>query len=283
MKRIRTMTAALLAAAAFSAMMFGSGASAAPVCVTPPTGRPVCIDVPGGQDPVCDKQRPPTGEDGHDPLCPNGPSECIAYGAYIATDPAPGAPMGARTHLARSHAAAQAGGWYGYGYGQSDADSSTQRADVPPALGEGVVESECHAWSYGQQEFFSNYAWGRAETARLALDLNSYGVPVTVSADVLHERGFASTGGFGSNDANIADVSIVTPFGALVLPASASPNTAIPLPGGLGTVYLNEQSVSVSPFGCLVFSGDALRLVVNRPGIGGQVTVIVSWVANAAC
>ena len=284
--RIRSMIAAALAATAFAAMLLGSAAQAQPLCIDTPTGRPVCIDVPDGQDPLCKPQDPqgPGEGDGGDPLCPAGPAECIAYGMFLSVDPMIGAPSGATSHLARSHARSQAGAYNGYGYAQSDSDASTQRADVPPALGEGVVESSCNTFSYSQGQYFYNYASGTAETARLSLDLSSYGAPVSLSADVLRETGYAASGGAGSNTANIADVSLTIPsFGTISVPLPAAPNTAIPLPAGLGTLYLNEQSVSLSPFGCPVFAGDALRLVINRPGIGGQVTLILSWVANAAC
>lgn len=280
MKRIRTLGAILLSV---SALVAGGSAGAAPTCIDTPTGRPICIDLPGQPNPLCQQRDPAAGDGQQDPLCPNGQAECIAYGMYLVVDPAPGLPGGAASHLARSHAQTQAGAFNGYGYAAADADSSTQRADVPPALGEGVVESECHARSFGQTYYAYNDAYGRAESARLALDLTSYGAPVTVMADVLRETGAASTGGGGYNDANIADVLVGTPFGPVLVPQSAAPNTAIPLPGGLGTLYLNEQSVSVSPWGCKTFAGDALRLVVNRPGIGGQITLILSWVANAAC
>ncbi|HEX9695601.1 MAG TPA: choice-of-anchor P family protein [Actinomycetota bacterium] len=283
--RFRSITTAIVAVAALTTALFGASAQAQAVCIDTPTGNQICIDAPIEPNPLCD-QRDPQGEpDGRDPLCPNGPAECIAYGMYLATDPTTGAPAGATSHLARSHAQTQAGAWNGYGFAAADSDASTQRADVPPALGEGVVESSCRAVSYSQGfEFGFNEASGTAETARLHLDLGSYGVPVALDADVLREQGHAATGFVGSNSANIADVTLtIGSMPPIVVPASAAPNTAVPLPLGLGTLYLNEQFASFSPWGCAMFAGDALRLVLNRPGIGGQVTLILSWVANAAC
>ncbi|HVL90919.1 MAG TPA: choice-of-anchor P family protein [Actinomycetota bacterium] len=286
--RFRTVVVATLTAATLTALLFGSAARAEQICVLGPAGKPVCIDVEGQFNPLCKEGRPThgeTGQEGGDPLCPNGQAECIAYGMYLRVDPTTGLPGGATSHLARSHAQAQAGAWNGWGYGSAASDASTQRADVPGALGEGVVESSCRAFSYGHgQGFAQNYAAGTADAARLNLNLTSYGVPVTVSTSVLHEEGNASTGFVGYNTADIATVTIASPwFPAINVPLAAAPNTAIPLPGGLGTLYLNEQFAGISPWGCATFAGDALRLVVNRPGIGGQITLIMSWVANAAC
>lgn len=283
--RFRSAIVAAVAMATMSTLLFGSAASAE-VCVQTPAGRPICIDTPGDHNPLC-KDRDPRGEpgqDGFDPLCPNGPAECIAYGMFLSVDPMPGAPAGVTSHLARSHAQTQAFGWNGFAYAQGDSDASTQRADVPPALGEGVVESSCRAFSYTDGAWTFNFAAGTADAARLHLDLSTYGAPVSVNASVLREEGDASTGFVGSNTANVTDATItVGAFPPILVPVNAAPNTAIPLPAGLGTLYLNEQFAGVSPWGCGTFAGDALRLVLNRPGIGGQITLILSWVANAAC
>lgn len=283
--RFRSLIVAAVAMATMSTLLFGSAASAE-VCIQTPTGRPICIDTPAQHNPLCEKQEPngEPGQDGHDPLCPTGPAECIAYGMFLSVDPMPGAPNGATSHLARSHAQAQAWAWNGFAYAQGDSDASTQRADVPPALGEGVVESSCSAFSYTDGFFTFNSAYGTADAARVNVDLSTYGVPVTVAASVLREEGSASTGFAGYNKANVTDATItVSSLPAITVPGNAAPNTAIPLPAGLGTLYLNEQFAGVTPWGCASFAGDAMRLVLNRPGIGGQITLILSWVANAAC
>lgn len=302
MRRFRTATSIALLLAAVAAIVSGAQAGAGTVCTPRNLGiREVCIDLPDGpHDNPCDREGNPGGplggpgqEQGQDPLCASGPAECIAYGLYVSTDPTIGLPGGASTSLARSHARADAWAWgyngYGAGYGQSDSDAATQRADVPPTLGEGVIESSCFAQSFAQAynefSYSRNYASGTAETHRLSLDLfPAYSIPATLTASVLREEGWSATGGAGANSANIVDVTfdsaLTGPIVAAVGPAAA--NTAIPL-GPLGTLYLNEQFVSVSPMGCVVHSGDALRLVLNRPVIGGTVTVIVSWVSTAAC
>lgn len=272
----------VLAASIVSSFVFQASVSTAgPACLPQvPAGVSIpCVD--GPERPPC-SERNPDGQE-HDPLCAQGPAECVAVGLGIYVDPTIALPGGASTELSRSHAQSFAQGYGGFGFGHANSDTAVQRASVPPALGEGVVESSCSARSYAQEFFAFNGADGTAETARLRLDLTSYGAPVGIVADVLREDGSSSTGGAGGNTANVADVTVTAPGGPYVISHSEAANQAYPLPGGLGTVYFNEQFVAPTAFGCIGHHGDAMRVVVNRPVLGGTITVLVSWVSTAAC
>lgn len=272
----------VLAAAIVSSFVFQASISTAgPVCLP---RIPAGVDLPCEEDPKtppCSEQRPVEQEKG--PLCAQGPAECIAVGLGIYVDPTIALPGGASTELSRSHAQSFAQGYGGFGFGHASSDTAVQRASVPPALGEGVVESSCSVRSYAQEIFAFNGADGTAETARLRLDLTSYGAPIGIVADILREDGSSSTGGAGGNTANVADVTVTAPGGPYVISHSEAPNQAYPLPGGLGTVYFNEQFAAPTPFGCVGHHGDAMRVALNRPVLGGTITVLVSWVSTAAC
>lgn len=206
-------------------------------------------------------------------LCAYGPAGCVAVGIYVKVEPNAVLPNGATVQLSRTQANAY--GWMGYGYGHGDAHQA--QATVPGNLGAGAIESACNAYSTTGY----NSAWGDADVAQLSLDLNSYGVPVTLSADVLHEWG-SSTNGAGGNAANILNLSGSVWFVALpAIGMAAAPNTWIPL-GPAGDLYLNEQTIG---FGfCPTFNGDALRLVVKDPTTGAAAaTIIVSWVSTSTC
>lgn len=207
-------------------------------------------------------------------LCAVGPAGCVAIGLRVDISPSVLLPGGATVELSRS--VAHAFGYYGFGYGHGDAHQ--MQATVSPSLGTGAIESDCNAYSTNG----FNYAWGQAETTRLAINLlPAYGIPVTLNVDVLKENG-SSMNGAGGNAANIVDVSgsvFFVPIGPIG--ASAPANTTISL-GPVGTLYLNEQTVA--PGFCPVYNGDALRLVVNDPLSGAQVAqVLISWVSTSTC
>lgn len=210
---------------------------------------------------------------GQSDLCAQGPAGCVAVGVRVDVSPSALLPGGAKVELSRSQA--NAWSYHGAGYGHGDAHQV--RADVPPTLGAGAVESSCDAYS----DPYTNWAKGSADVMELSLDLGTYGIPVTLSADVLHETGW-SLNGMGGNTANVIDVS-GSVFGIPIPPlaVSAPPNTTVPL--GPATLYLNEQAVSFGDL-CPVYSGDALRLVVTDPLTGAPVAqVIVSWVSTSTC
>lgn len=240
---------------------------------------------PGAFSQYCQQEGGPDGGQGgwsqiSQDLCSHGPAGCIAVGLYARIEPTLLAPSGATSQISRSTANAYA--WNGFG--QAHGDTAVAKADVPPTLGEGLVESRCDAFTYSQRDDWGNVwgtndARGTAETERLALDLNSYGIPVSLNLDVLKEEGW-STNGAGGNTANILDATLTVASNTFVLPVSAAPNTVFS--AGIATVYLNEQTIG---FGfCPVYSGDALRLVVTDPTTGATVaTVIVSWVSTSTC
>lgn len=230
----------------------------------PTIGRAAQLDPCGGEQ----------GGTGHgSDLCATGPAGCVAVGVRVEIAPNIALPFGATVELSRSTAMASGSGGYGYSHG----DAHQAKATIPATLGAGAVESSCNAFSKSG----SNAAWGDADVSQLYLSLYPYSVPVTLSADVLHEYG-SSFNGAGGNTANIENF-FATVNGSPVGPfnTSAGVNETHSL-GPLGTLYLNEQRTSFSP--CPEFHGDALRLDITDPATGLLVArVIISWVSTSTC
>jgi hypothetical protein len=266
----------------FAGSLLGPAAQAAPTIGDLP-GLPVepcapTVPTPvgnlGGPVPCGDPCQTNTPSDFQSPLCPFGPAGCVAVGLY--------AKVGSlTTQLARSTAnagaGAQGGPGYSYGYGFSQSDAHTAKADLPPELGSGAVESYCSANAYA--DTFGNIftgAFGSADAARVFIDASSLGQPPTLYADALSEYGasfpFCASGAY--NCADVADLEVYNPPQPSNYYA-VPPNTVIPL-GPLGAIYLNEQFPGFyNVFGnCLEHDGDAARIVL------GPATVIVSWVAT---
>jgi len=231
------------------------------------------------------------GDGGSNNGCATGPAGCVAIGLSVKVEPNVALPGGASVELSRSQANAYSyayssptGGSYGFGQGYGHGDAHQVKADVPPTLGNGDIESSCDAMSFHQnQNYAYNYAYGSADTSRFTINLAGYGLPVYLNGDVLSESG-SSYNATGSNSADVMNIS-GSVFGTPVSLSNSQPaNTAIAV--GPATLYLNEQFISPpSMFNpCPIFSGDALRLVVNDPTTGAKVaTVTLSWVSTSTC
>jgi hypothetical protein len=203
-----------------------NGAQSLAVCTPPaqipipviPGADPICIELPEGTGPgpdPCVGQEPGTGQgpgQGHggggQPLCLPGPASCVAAGVVVDVSDPIGLTGGVHFQLSRSTAQANSGGRNGFGYGQSDSDAAQHKIDVPPVLGEGVVESGCHAVSQTQADeqgfpiFKYNHAHGQADVAHFHVDLSPYtmpllGMPLTIRGDVLCEQGSSTNGAPG--------------------------------------------------------------------------------------